>query len=232
MILASTWAVPLFAEGIVEQSVLIVKWLAVVAGAVVGGLLAGGAGKLAIKFLTTKSLSLWGGVGFRLGGAVAAGLLVYFLFPTGWGGRGGGSGAGEGTGKKDSRTAEKDPEKEKEKPKKTEPVKLPPGVPLRIEVLGPKALEVLKQADVKPPPWYRIEGDEKKRLYNFKELEDVLRQWHEKNPSVQVIILLYKDSPVEEGPLVTDLKDWLDERKIKWQVNKLNEYSPEAKRSQ
>jgi hypothetical protein len=229
---ATTWAACLFADGIVEQWVLIVKWLAVAAAAVIGGLLAGGAGKAAIRFLTTKTLNLWGVVGLRLGGAVAAGLLVYFLFPTGWGGRGGGSGDGTGTGQKDSRTVEKDPKKDKEKPKKTEPIKLPAGEPLRIEVLGPDALKLLKKDDVKPPPCYRLEGDEQKRLYNFKDLEDVLRQWHEKNPSLLVIILLYKDSPDEDRPLVTSLKDWLEERKIRVQVNKnLNDYSPEVRRN-
>lgn len=229
MTLASTWVTGLFAEGIVEQSVQIMKWLAVGVGAIGGGLLAGAAGKGAMRFLVSRPLPVGGLLGCRLGGAVAVGLLVYFLFPTGFGGKGDGTGAGDRSGNQDSATVKPSPPKED--PKKSEPFTLDPGVPLRIEVLGPDALKVLKKADVSPPPCYRIERDEKQRLYDPEGLRGELPKWHTKNPSLRVILLLYKDSPTRGLPLVASLEDWLKEREIKVDVTDVDDYSPEVKRN-
>jgi hypothetical protein len=209
----------------------VLKFLAVAGGAVIGGLLIGFVGRAATRMLTTRPMPVWGVRTLRVVGGVASGWLVYLYLSSGGGtGVGGPGGNKPGSGDKDkphaSKPAEKDPSK------KRDDKQPPPGEPLRIEVLGSRALKILKEPAGGSYHGYRIQGDEEKKLYDLASIEGVLRERRQKTPKLRVVLVIYKDSPDRDLPVVADLVEWLTKEEITWEVAEPPEYSPEVTNSQ
>jgi hypothetical protein len=220
----TVWAA-LLAEGLIDS--WIVKGLAIAGGAVVGGLFIGFLARAATRMLTTRPMPLWGVRLLRVVGGVASGWLVWvILFSKGPGGPGGEGGPLPGG---PSKTSDKTAQDSKTKDEKKKPDQATPGKIVRVEVLGEKALEILKQPSEERI--YRIEGDPEKKLYDLKGIQGVLRPQHDKDPSLRVIVVRYKDSPAEKLRVVSELKDWLEEQGMFKKIDPTNEYSPEVRSS-
>lgn len=224
---ATVWATGLLADGFGDHWGL--KVLSIAGGAAVGGLLTGLLGKLAARSLTTRPLPLWGVRGLRGLGGVGCGWLVYlYVMSSGNGGLGGGGGhkpgsADDGSGKVAKQPEEKDPKKKK-------PADTPFSArPLRIEILGPKALKVLNQPVGSVYRGYRLEGEDR-TLYDLKGITAQLKKLEKAAPR-QVILVIYLDSPNRDRPIVSELANWLTEEKLKWKHDETQDYSPEVKRS-
>jgi hypothetical protein len=220
------WAAAVLAEGLIDS--WIVKGLAIAGGAVVGGLLVGFIARAATRTLTTRPMPLWGVRLLRFAGGVASGWLVWlFLSSTGSGKPGGEGGLLPGGPSRSSDKSAQESDKDK---KKKKPDEATPGKVVRVEVLGEKALEVLKQPA--EDRFYRIEGDPKKtNVYDLKGIQEVLRRQHDKEPALRVVIVRYKDSPVERSLIVSDLEGWLKDQGMFKKSEKVNEHSPEVRSS-
>ncbi len=164
-----------------------------------------------------------------LGGLICGWLVALWLFGGGGPGIGGmgggwfGSGSGKGDGEKTTVIAKKDSDG-----KKTDAdTKAPPAETLRIEVLGAGAL---KKQDVDVSRCYRIEVGEATRLLTFLEIKEAVKTRQQKQPPLRRIeLVLYKDSPSEQGPLVSQLKAWareLDGSKMKVDLSKPDADAP------
>lgn len=224
-----TAALALWAVSAQDFSSPILKFLAVAGGAVIGGLLSGFVGRAATRMLSTRSMPLWGVRTLRVAGGVASGWLVYLYLASGGGsGVGGPGGNKAGGGNKENIQASKPPEKEKKKDEK----KVSAAARVRIEVLGSRALKILKQPTGGPYHGYRIEGDEEKKLYDLAGIEAVLRERHQKDLSLKVDLIIYLDSPDRDLPVVTRLRDWLMKEDITWELREPPEHSPEVRNSQ
>jgi hypothetical protein len=221
--LLATWAI-----SAQDFSSPILKFLAVAGGAVIGGLLIGFVGRAATRMLTTRPMPVWGVRTLRVVGGLASGWLVYLYLSSGGGSGVGGPGGGKPGGDKDNRQATKPPEKA---PKKKTDKKEPAGEPLRIEVLGSRALKILKRPAGGPYRGYRIQGDEEKTLYDLTGIEAVLRERRQKNQALRVVLVIYKDSPDRGLPVVADLAEWLTKEEITWEPAEPPEYSPEVRSS-
>lgn len=212
----------------------VLKILAVAGGALIGGLLSGFVGRAATRMLTTRPMPLWGVRTLRVAGGVTSGWLVYLYLASGGGGGIGGPGGNKpGGGDTENPQVSKPPEKE---PGKKPDRKAATGEPVRIEVLGSRALQILKQPAGEPYRGYRIEGDEEKKLYDLRGIEGVLRERRQElrkeKKSLRVVVVIYKDSPVRRLPVVADLTDWLTKEDISWEPAEPPEYSPEVRNSQ
>jgi len=225
---ATVWAMGLLADGLGDHWGL--KILSIAGGAAVGGLLTGLVGRLVTRSLTTRPLPVWGVRGLRGLGGVGCGWLVYlYVMSTGSGGLGGGGGHKPGSADDGSGKVARQPE-EKDAKKKKPPDTPAARRPLRVEVLGPKALKVLKQPAGDAYRGYRIEGEEDQTLYDLKGITARLKSL-EKTAPRPVILVIYLDSPNRDRPIVSELADWLTEEKIKWKFDETRDYSPEMKRS-
>lgn len=80
---------------------------------------------------------------------------------------------------------------------------------MRIEVLGKDAL---KKGDGDASRCYRVEMGEKARLLTMEEVKEAVRTRQGKEPPLRRIeLVLYKDSPDERVPLVSQLRAWAGE---------------------
>jgi hypothetical protein len=208
----------------------LVKILAVVGGGVLGGFGLSLLAQLLAKALTTKKLPPWPTVIVRVLGGVICGWLVYiWLFGGGGPGIGGmggwfsGSGTGRGEGEKTTTTAKKEGEGKKTNGE----AKSPSDQTLRIEVLGQ---EPLKKADVKGLRCYRLDVGDGPHYWTFTEVKEAVNKRRRQEPPLRRIeIVLYKDSPDEQVPLVSQLKAWageLDDGKMKVDVSKPDAEAP------
>ena len=223
----SMWAV--WAVSAQDFANPVLKFLAVAGGALVGGLLSGFVGRAATRMLTTRPMPLWSVRTLRVAGGVVSGWLVYLYLASGGGtGVGGPGGNKPGAGNKEKAVATKPPEKERTKKEDKRPVA---GEPVRVEILGEKALKALKQP-TRPYRGYRFQGDEEKKLYDLDGLKAVLRERRQKDPSLRVVLVIYKDSPDRELPVVAELAEWLTKEEITWEPAEPPEYSPEVRSSQ
>jgi hypothetical protein len=192
-----------------EKLLLAEKILAVVGGAVMGGLVVGLLTQLLTRAFTTQKLPRWPLLTVRLLGAVIGGWLVALWVlgggGAGFGGAGGwglGSGPGQGEGEKTVEVGKKNSEGKKNGGE----AKTLAGETMRIEVLG---RATLSEADIQAGRWYRIDTDEGSRLLTFKEVQETIKNRQKEQPPLRRIeMVLYKDSPDEHVPLVSQLRMW------------------------
>jgi hypothetical protein len=195
---------------------LVVKVLAVVGGAVLGGLFTGLLVQLLVKALTAQKLPRYPLLIFRVLGAVLCGWLVaLFVFGGGGPGLGGLGGGGFGSGEQKNAAAKKDlvPKENSDTAKDKPRDKAPEGV-LRVEVLtNPAAEKVLGKAGVESQRFYRIEGAEANDLLT---LDDMKKKIRERLPTLRRLdIVTREDSPDKDVPRVAELRHWAEDQKLK-----------------
>jgi hypothetical protein len=146
-----------------------------------------------------------------LGGIICGWLVALWLFGGGGPGIGGtggwgfGSGSGKGDGEKTVEVGKKDSEDKK----KDGEERTPADETLRIEVLGGDAL---KKAGKDTLHCYRVDMGEGPGLLTFDEVKEAVKKRQAKQPPLRRIeIVLYKDSPDERVPLVSQLRAWAAE---------------------
>lgn len=221
-------AVMLAAPG--EGVLLAEKILAVVGGAVVGGLGLGLLAQLLARAFTTQKLPRWPLLTVRLLGAVLGGWLVA-LWVLGGGGPGiggsGGWGFGSGSGKGEGEKTTPVVAKTKDDKKNEGDKETPRGETLRIEVLSRAALS---PGDIAAERWYRLDTVGGPRLMALGQIKDAVKQRQGEQPPLRRIeIVLYKDSPDERVPLVSQLRSWaaeLDDGKMKVDISQPDADAP------
>ncbi len=194
----------------VENAGGLERGLAVVGGAVLGGLLLGFLTGLLVRLVSTRKMPAWARNLVRLLGAVVSGWLVaLWLFGGGGPGIGGSGGLGLGSGSGHGTSTARTPEGGAPPTAKQTPAVPPAENTVRIEILGPEALQKLPgKPDVEH--CYRVEADGQPRLMTLGEVKDFLRERVKKEPRLRrVAIVLYKDSPARDTSLVTDLEEWV-----------------------
>jgi hypothetical protein len=179
---------------------MIVKVLAVAGAAALGGLLAGLITQVLARLVAARVVPRAPLNIIRLLGAVVAGWLVaLLLFGGGWGGGwgfgGGGGGNGQGSGKgglspgttaQDSSAGKQDKSRDSGKARAGD-------TKLRVEVLGIPGQSV-----------YRVEGE--KELRTIDEIRATIRERQtQPTPLKEVVVVIYRNSPDESKPQVTDL---------------------------
>ncbi len=190
-----------------EQILLAEKILAVVGGAVVGGLVVGLLAQLVTRAFAAQKLPRGPLLVTRLLGAVIGGWIVALWVlgggGPGFGGQGGwGFGSGSGSGAKTTEVAKKDGEGKKTNGE----TKAPAAETLRIEVLGQGSLQ---KQDANASRFYRIDTGDGQRLLTFAEVKELVKKRQTEQPPLRRIeIVLYKDSPDERVPIVSQLKVW------------------------
>jgi hypothetical protein len=191
---------------------IVVKGLAVAGGAAGGGLGLGLLAQLLMRALTIRKPPRWSVLVVRLlGGMVCGWLVALWLFGGGGPGIGGmggwfsGGGADTGNGEKAGEVSKKDSDGKMSDGTK----QMQAGETLRIEVLGRAALS---EPDIRAERWYRIETAEGPRLLTFAEVKEAIKKRQKEQPPLRRIeIVLYKDSPDERVPLVSQLRTWASE---------------------
>ncbi|MGH7169758.1 MAG: hypothetical protein ACRELG_05715 [Gemmataceae bacterium] len=187
----------------------VVKILAVIGGGVVGGLGMGLLAQLLSRALTTKKLPPWTVLMVRVLSGVICGWFVYLgLFSGGGSGIGGpgggqsGSGPGQSGGEKPIEVTKKNGDDRKNGGE----AKTAAGETLRIEVLGSATLS---ESAIQAERWYRIDTDDGSRLLTFAEVKEAVKNRQQEQPPLRRIeMVLYKDSPDERVPLVSQLRTW------------------------
>jgi hypothetical protein len=212
----------------------VVKVLAVLGGAFICGALVRFFTGALVRMLTTRPMPMWARRVVGVTGAVAGGWLIAILMS--WGGSGSGwwpfggepgspntsqgpPGSGKGPGSTPATTP-------------VPPPTQPSARPLRIEILGDKALAKIPGASADPDRCYRIDGPEGK-LLTLAEVQELIRQQIEQQPPLRRITLVrYKDTPADARPWVKDLADWARDKQVtrdeKLQVDweKVDGYAP------
>jgi hypothetical protein len=185
----------------------VVKSLAVIGSGAGGGLGLGLLTQLLLRTMTLRKPPRWSVQVVRLlGGGICAWLVALWLFGGGGSGIGGTGGVGLGSGEGQGQ-GEKTFEISKKTDRTTE---IQGGETLRIEVLG---CDALSASDARAERWYRIEATEGPRLLTFAEIKEAIRKRQQEQPSLlRIEIVLYKDSPDELVPLVSDLRTWAGDR--------------------
>jgi hypothetical protein len=211
---------------------VLVRCLAVAGAAALGGVLLGLLTQLIVKATTTRKLPPWPLNTVRVLGAVASGWLVaLWLFGGGGPGIGGsggfGLGSGTGRGEGDKTPAEKD-----KGGKGTGAGEVSADESLRIEVLGNDDLRRIAGAGFDERRYYRIEGTG--TLLTLEEVKKAVKDRQQRSPPLRrLVLVLYLDSPTEQGGRVADLKAWADglvvqgtKDKLRVDVSKLGEAAP------
>jgi hypothetical protein len=185
---------------------MVVKILAVIGSGAGGGWGLGLLAQLLLRTLTLRKPPRWSVQVVRLlGGGICAWLVALWLFGGGGPGIGGRGGMGLG-----SRESKGEGAKTVEISKNSEPTEALDGETLRIEVLGRHALS---EQDRRAEHWYRIETTEGPRLLTFAEIKERIRKRQQEQPPLRrVEIVLYKDSPDERVPIVSQLRTWAGDR--------------------
>ena len=186
---------------------VVVKILAVIGSGAGGGLGLGLLAQLLLRTMTVRKPPRWSVQTIRLlGGVICAWLVALWLFGGGGSGIGGtgglgfGSGEGQGEGKKTGDTGKKS----------GSTTETPSGESMQIFVLGRANLS---ESDIKAERWYRIETAEGPRMLTFEEVKRAIRnRQREQSPLRRIEIVLYKDSPDENVPIVSQLRTWASDR--------------------
>ncbi len=186
---------------------VVVKILAVIGSGAGGGLGLGLLAQLLLRTLTARKPPRWSVQTIRLlGGVICAWLVALWLFGGGGSGIGGtgglgfGSGEGQGEGKKTVESGKKD----------GGATETPSGESMQIVVLGRANLS---ESDIKAERWYRIETTEGPRMLTFVEVKRAIQNRQREQPPLRRIeIVLYKDSPDERVPIVSQLRTWASDR--------------------
>jgi hypothetical protein len=182
---------------------VIVKILAVIGSGAGGALGLGLLAQLLLRTMTTRKPPRWSVQTIRLlGGVICAWLVALWLFGGGGSGIGGtgglgfGSGEGQGEGKKAVETQKKN----------GGTTEAPSGESMQIVVLGRANLT---ESDIRAERWYRIETAEAPRMLTFEEVRRAIRNRQREQPPLRRIeIVLYKNSPDERVPIVSQLRMW------------------------
>jgi hypothetical protein len=180
----------------------IIKVLAIIGGALLGGLLIGMLVQLIIKGVTRRPAPRFVKNLVRLLGAVAAGVAVYlFVFGPGGGGLGGfgwGLGGGGGGATGHNGTTQRGPDSTpRERPATT-----PATQPDRAQVL---AIEMLGGARVKDNRFYLVENQ--KEPATLEDVRKTLEQRLQSQPPLKAIeIVIREDSVSERDPAVDKLR--------------------------
>jgi hypothetical protein len=201
-----------------------IRTLGTAVGVVAGSMLFGLLTPVLSRLISGKGpprKAIWA---MRVSGAVAGGLLLWFLLAGlnlgGWGfGSGNSSGNGKGTDKgRDEKKEKKEDDTQPKKDRDTDNGR--PAETIRVAVLGEAPLKELQGGGpVDITRCYRIE-DGDKALYDLPKLQKELRLRRDKAPGLKVQLVRYKDSPDRDNSFVSDLWNWLkDERLFKdWET--------------
>lgn len=195
---------------------VVVKILAVVGGAVVGGLGLGLLAQLLARAFSFQKMPPWPLRTVRLlGGGICGWLVALWLFVGGGGGIGGsggwGFGSGSGSGERDKTTYSVKTNRERQTIE--DEGKSPASEALRIEVLGGESLRSLSADSSRP---YRLRQGETPRLLTLDEVKAAIKERQRQQPPLSRLeIVLYKDSPDKDVPLVKRLLDWGRELDVK-----------------
>lgn len=181
----------------------LVKILAIVGAAGGGGLGLGLLMQFLMRTATTRKPPRWSVMMVRmLGGVICGWLVALWLFGgggTGIGGTGGmglGAGKGDGNGEKAVEIGKNHGSADRTSADES----------LRIEVLGRTNLG---ESQIREERWYRIETTEGPRLLTFAEVKKSIRNRQQQEPPLRRIeVVLYKDSPDERVPIVSQLRTW------------------------
>jgi hypothetical protein len=187
-----------------EMTDNLVKILAVVGGAAIGGLGLGFIVQLIVRGWTGQQVPRWAMMTLRVVAGVAAGWLVWFLVFTGGGpGRGPGPGGWFGTGTGDNKPAEtkdKEPRKDDDSTRNVNT--------LEVEVLGEKTLREIDPKHWNPQRRYRLRTGDETSLLRREEVIDYLKKRLPQEPAVKMLIIrLYKDGPAPGTDWVEKLRD-------------------------
>jgi hypothetical protein len=186
----------------------VLRILAIVGAAAVGGLGAGLIVQLSAKFLAAQTVPRPMLQIVRVLGALTCGLLVgYFLFHSGGsgGGWGGGEGPGVGRGKDSNGKKDDHAEKDSSDKDKQEPADLAVGES-QVEI------EVLLDS-TSSGRHYRVTGQSK--AWKLDEIDKMLAQrLKQKPPLKKMVIVVNKNSPDAHTPIVQKLKKLAEEYKL------------------
>ena len=183
----------------------VIKGLAVVGAAVIGGLGSGLVLRLLSRALVYRAPPRFALIVVRLLGTIAVGLTAgLFLFQDGSGGLGGGGGgwwpfgqggAGGGAAQPNSSSSQISHEEPEGKPDDS----------ITVRMLGGEEAE-------RDQRFYKIEGQ---APMTFKELQDTLQQRRSQTPALQVVVIVISGKSVDAGsPAVLRLKDWLEKHRF------------------
>lgn len=200
----------------------VVKALAVVGGAVLGGLFVGLFAQLLVRAFTGKTLPPFARWLLRvLGGVLVGWIIALFVFGGGGPGLGGlgGWGFGSGSGGGDSKDSET---KKDATPKDSTPTKdagsgTAPKRVLRVEVLtDPTVAKALGKEGVERQRYYRVEGTAANDLLTLDALKEKIRERLKKQPPLERLdVVTREDSPDKDVPRVAELRHWAEDQKIK-----------------
>lgn len=207
-----------------EKILLAEKLLAVIGGAVMGALLVGLLTQLLTRAFTAQKLPRWSQLTVRLLGAVLGGWLVaLWVLGGGGAGFGFGSGSGQTEGQKTGEVGNKD----RDAKHAGNVWKAPVSEIMRIEVLNKNTLS---ESDSQAKRWYRIEMIEGLQLQTFAEIKQAIKNRQQENPPLlRIEIVLYKDSPDKQLPVVSDLQTWareLNDGKMKVDISQPDADAP------
>jgi hypothetical protein len=191
-----------------------VRVLAVIGGGAGGGLALGLLAQLLLRALSIRNSPRWSlGTIRLLGGVICGWLVALWLFGGGGPGIGGSGGFSLGSGSGSGETPKKGPKSENENSGKSgDESKTPDEQTLRIEVLGANAL---KNADKDASHCYRLDKQEGAHYLSFAEVKDEILHRQQQQPPLRLIqIVLYKDSPDDNRPVVSQVKNWSRERNL------------------
>lgn len=192
-----------------------VRILAVIGGGAGGGLALGVLAQLLMRALTIRTVPRWSLLTIRLlGGVICGWLVALWLFGGGGLGIGGAGGLGLGSGSGSGETQKKGPKREDENhaSKPNGENKTPDEQTLRVEVLG---ADTLKNAGKEASHCYRLFKSEGAVYLTFEEVKNEISQRQRQQPPLRLLrILLYQDSPFEDRPVVSQLKDWSRDRNL------------------
>jgi hypothetical protein len=211
----------LLAFEISEAPLMIVKGLAVIAGALIGAFLLGLIVRLLVRLARPKPMPGWALSLVRLAGAgaggVAAWLLVADLQGLGWGGGGlFGRGRGRDSGSEERRTDEVVRKDEKPPPKDTDKGSKQENKPLHVFVLGLQDLkDRLKTETPDIEKCYWIQDEPGTKVRDLKGLKKELNDRRDKKPNLKVYMDRTKYSPDRGNPdFSAPLERWLRDEKL------------------
>jgi hypothetical protein len=201
--------------GMLDLGMQILKGLAVVGGAVVGGWGSGLLFRLLVRLSVQRSAPAKVVMPVRILGAVALGLAVWvWAFSSGGSGPGLGGWFGSGTGGQTSEThkesgpsSEPAAEPKVDGPERTPPQSQPGPDTLRIEILG--------GARVQQERFYLLEGENQPRtLPEVRKIIQARQQQRDKPPLKGLVILIYGSSVARDHPAVKNLVKWAEEHRL------------------
>jgi hypothetical protein len=195
----------------------VLKWLAVVGGATVGGWGSGFLFRLVVRLSLWRSPSSKVLMPIRILGALAVGLAVWvWAFSSGEFGPGMGGWLGPGKSDGQSPEAKTEPGVSSQQSAERQPgaaVRSPPLQPdqgrdtLRIEILG--------GARVKQERFYLLEGENRPRTLPEVRKAIQARQQEADKPRLKgIVILVYPSSVARDHPAVKNLVNWAKENRL------------------